>query len=98
MLQRCNVAASSFQYIALHYQNDPEHFNKAFSELADMREVSYAVDVVRRLHVAVLQQVTRTSDEQELIYILKRYYAQLSMMKTRFPMELEGEASVEFSW
>lgn len=37
-------------------------------------------------------------DEHELILVLKRYYAQLTMMKNRFPMELDGDAAVNFTW
>jgi hypothetical protein len=38
------------------------------------------------------------TDEQELILVLKRYFAQLTMMKNRFPMELDGDAAVQFTW
>lgn len=37
-------------------------------------------------------------NEHELVCILKRYYAQLTMMKNRFPMELDGDAAVQFTW
>lgn len=36
--------------------------------------------------------------EDELICVLKRYYAQLTMMKNRFPMELDGDAAIQFTW
>ena len=65
----------------MHYQNDPNNFNAAFSELDDMRS-------------KMLQPI----DEHELVCVLKRYYAQLTMMKNRFPMELDGDAVVNFAW
>ncbi|KAI6208403.1 BRO1 domain-containing protein [Aphelenchoides besseyi] len=43
-------------------------------------------------------RMLQMNDEQEMICVLKRYFAQLSMMKNRFPMELDGEAAVDFAW
>ncbi|CAD5209037.1 unnamed protein product [Bursaphelenchus xylophilus] len=68
-------------YIAQHYQNNPENFNEAIQELDAMRNC-----------------VLLGFDEQRTILVLKRYFAQLMMMKNRFPMELDGEAAIEFSW
>ncbi|CAD5206344.1 unnamed protein product [Bursaphelenchus okinawaensis] len=68
-------------YIAQHYQNNPENFNEAVNELDALRNC-----------------VLLGYDEQRTILVLKRYFAQLMMMKNRFPMELDGEASIEFSW
>uniref|UniRef100_A0A914XZ19 BRO1 domain-containing protein n=1 Tax=Panagrolaimus superbus TaxID=310955 RepID=A0A914XZ19_9BILA len=40
----------------------------------------------------------RYSADTESICIMKRYYAQLQMMKSRFPMETNEPVSVSFAW
>jgi hypothetical protein len=42
--------------------------------------------------------ISRCSADVESICIAKRYYAQLAMMKKRFPMEEHDPIAVPFAW
>ncbi|KAH7689665.1 tyrosine-protein phosphatase non-receptor type 23, partial [Aphelenchoides avenae] len=69
------------EYIAVHYQDDPNKFNASFSELSALRAA-----------------VARGIPDVETICVMKRYFAQLLMIKSRFPMEEHDPAAVPFSW
>ncbi|VDN07513.1 unnamed protein product [Thelazia callipaeda] len=76
-----SFSAQIKNYILTHYQDDPEKYNSAISELENMRS-----------------KLRRILPDTETITILKRYYAQLCLMKNRFPMEKGDAIRIPFSW
>lgn len=46
----------------------------------------------------MLQQFGRLIADVETVCQMKRYYAQLTMMKSRFPMEEGDPLKIPFSW